>query len=151
MAAAWPIKFDITVDGRRHGRYYRVFVFKTKAAMYDYERALAAASRRRVNGRLVGIGPLRPGHFNFDAITHRHDGYHRYRGRWRRSRQIGQILFYDGASGSGVVAHEMTHAALYSFDGWRRRSPDRLDEALAWRIGAMVSCYWREYYKQRPA
>ncbi len=143
-----PIVFDVRIGRQRRLPYYRILIFPSKDAMYAYERMLYSTTTRR---GFKKRGPVRVrGTFNFTAITHRYDGYRRRAGKWRRSLNLGQILFHDGGYGAGIVAHEMSHAALYSFNGWRRRSPNRLDEALAWRIGFMVSEFWREYYKRRP-
>ncbi len=145
--AVSALQFSIRTARPLNSPYYRVLIFPSKAAMYEYERLLAKSMCRRSGRRLIkGVR----GAFRFEAIAHRYHGFRRYRGKWRRSRNLGHILLYDGGFGAGIVAHECLHAALYSFPRWRIRKTGLLDEALAWRTGWLVNQFWERYYEARP-
>ena len=67
----------------------------------------------------------------------------------RFDRDIGKILFHRRQVGSGVVSHEMTHAALhFLWLGKIKKNPiynHTLNEALAWSVGFMTSQFLRRY------
>lgn len=158
------LSFRLPIGRHRGCRYYNVLIFATKDAMYEFVRTDDSRKFARRVGRTGGDV------YNFEALTRRFDvlkldrrprqagtpGHRtcvpiaRRPRRWRRLPSLGQILFHQGQLGSGIVAHEAAHAALYSFDGWRTRPTNGLDEGLAWRIGWLVNQFWRAYYRRVP-
>ena len=73
------------------------------------------------------------------------------RGTWRRQRECGTIYFCRGYLGSGIVTHEMTHAAfawLWKRKKWRPHWRSALEEPLAWTTGWLVAQFWTRYYER---
>lgn len=70
-----------------------------------------------------------------------------------KPRTHGVVWFHAHQSGSGVVAHELSHVAHYAtFYGGARR-PERIpgpirewDEQVAWLTGWLVTQYWRKWW-----
>lgn len=67
-----------------------------------------------------------------------------------------RVYLYAGQAGSGIVSHELTHAALFYCTRGRRRGEDRisyrrLNERLAWTQGWLVHQFWRAYYRKPKA
>lgn len=65
-----------------------------------------------------------------------------------------RVYLYAGGAGSGVVSHELTHAALFYCTRSRktdRISFRRLNERLAWTQGWLVHQYWQAYYRKPKA
>ena len=69
----------------------------------------------------------------------------------KKSSQIGTISFYIDRIGSGIVSHEMTHAALFWFKN-KFRSYSKLgikknDEKVCYAQGHMVMQFWNHWYE----
>ena len=64
-------------------------------------------------------------------------------------RHRGIVVFHKERIGSGIVAHEMTHAADFYVRGYRKMDPRSLDgqEALASSVGVLVNEFWSWYWK----
>jgi hypothetical protein len=129
-------KFRLRCDTR--GRYFTVLIFRDKEAMQRFHLEQA---------KLVpGVSRL----YRFTALT-RLWGWPA-KPRFSGPREIGQIQMYHGATGSGIVSHECTHAALYWFQRysrWRLKDLAKraADERLAWVQGSLVSQFWRNFYR----
>lgn len=123
---------------RRRGRrrpYYKVLVFSSRRELCEFGRAHA---------KLLG-----------DGIGSRS----RYwRGAWAFARRfryperhgpVGVILFCREGIGSGIVAHEMAHAALFWITpvGWPKVIGKGQNERLAWAVGELVRQFWRWHYR----
>lgn len=121
------------------GPFWRVLVFDDEVAMFAYSEAQDAA---------LGVAAVR----DFAAITK----------SWRYETEpdchdAGTILFHREGFGVGVVAHEMTHAAL----AFARREGFAMDAAIGDStstracaneerfcnvIGNLCAQFWREWY-----
>lgn len=66
-------------------------------------------------------------------------------------RHRGIVVFHRGQLGSGIVAHEMTHAADFYVRGYMKFKPNSNagQEALASSVGTLVNAFWRWYYKNK--
>lgn len=129
--------------------YYLAFVFRSNALMYehfDLSNAEMEWSKgaNRTNGK-------------FDAITESwvSTNYSGKPGRPRRGRCVGQILFYAGSVGSGVVSHEMSHAALHFSEKQRKVDAATLydlnpQEKFCWIQGYLVAQFWRRFFAVQP-
>jgi hypothetical protein len=89
-------RFRLTPRFDNSAKYYWVYIFKTKENMYE---------------SLKGVH-----HDDCEAIC---QNYERYfinpDGTETINDNIGRISFYEDFLGVGIVAHELTHAALYYF------------------------------------
>lgn len=143
--------FKLYPDPQRK-RYYKAFVFDSRAVMHEFWRAQVRVNTELVLGRHVAA-----------ALKRRHAGDLRWEaqatrwyGRWRGIPRdhVGQVLFHKRFLGAGVVAHEMTHAALYDVGAhgprgsWRLAARD--DERLATVAGELSRQFWCRYYR-KPA
>lgn len=149
-------RFRVYVDRTKKGPYYRVLVFKTLETMQE---SYAASERVR--------GVTRSRKLRFWAITSWTATYYLrlrngYR-RWRKSKCCGTILFWKDSVTSGVVSHEMTHAAIFHAEavGWLPFDPritlkgasglqaHGKEEKLCWLQGWLVCQFWRSWYARR--
>jgi hypothetical protein len=116
--------------------YFMVSVFSTERQMHDYYKA-----------NLMDAGEKMA--FDWTAITvqwqHvRLEKINAKKPETRLHRDIGEILFHRRRTGTGVVSHEMTHAALHSLSIGRLpkdKNPiydDKLNEALCWIVGSLT-------------
>lgn len=121
-----------------------------KAKHYRVELHPNARSMRRAiceNDRWLrkkGMGPIRSGYSDTQAMA-RYYGTH-----WeRRNACIGVVYFHRDVFGAGVVAHEMTHAALYATAPGKFPFVFRKhhDERLAMAVHRLVRGFWRWYYR----
>jgi hypothetical protein len=131
-------------------QYYNVLVFETKAAMHahwqEQLRIGCWGAIRKANGTV---------HSSFEAQATNSRRYALKAGRWHKSDNIGEIIFYRDFLGAGVVSHEMTHAALYWVTskkntdfGYRLDFKD--DERLAEAVGQMCRQFWVKWFKKFP-
>jgi hypothetical protein len=134
------VSFRVYCDDRKrkHRRYYTVYIFTTRAAMFEHF--------KRTN---IGV-QWRKGYcvrkMNFHAIAQHWQVIPR-----RSPENIGQILFYAGYIGAGVVTHEMSHAAVYyakhvKLDIARIYNSKRIDERFARMLGELVRQFWLKYW-----
>lgn len=135
MTAAEHATFRLPV-GR--GRYYTVRIFRSKAAMIQYQRDIYAGDGiRREDG--------------FEAMCMSWRRYRLHAGRWHLVKECGAILFHQGFLGAGVVAHELAHAAFRLAGSRPGRRVDfrsiQREEAYCRRLGKLVSKFWRAYWR----
>lgn len=123
-------------------QYYTVYIFDKKSRMYDYYEKfnLIIPSNNKREGR-------QHDELNFLAIT---NSWRSYKGN-QELRDIGQVLFYSSKLGAGIVAHEMSHAALYWFnkivtDPQNIFDNANYDERFAWALGNLVNQFWDKYW-----
>jgi hypothetical protein len=119
-------KFKVYTEGRG-SKYYTVYVFADKHAMLTYYHAQCEKT-----------GSVR--WTKFEAICQHWKWLGRAEKR-KHARDIGCVLFHLGFIGSGVVSHEMTHAAMF----WRRKRHS--DERLCLVQGELVRQFWLNYYR----
>jgi hypothetical protein len=132
-------KFNIKPERGRRG-YYRVIVFKSRPDMLKWWRVHGDPNMR---------------FFQFEALTFSYEAKRKHKGRWKKLDRIGDIIFYKGGFGSGVVSHEMAHAAIYhartqkwkfKFNGggedWHREH-----EKYAYIVGSLAHQFWDKYQK----
>jgi len=129
-------RFRVRVARPRNAPYYRVLIFDSREAMiafYDKQRRLSP-----------GIGRA-SGRNGFLAQCNGWEA--EYRGR-KKTNCVGQVLFYKGQMGAGIVSHEMTHAAHYWLgQRWNDYRSHYRDEKLAWVQGWLVSQFWRNFFR----
>jgi hypothetical protein len=134
------VKFKLKL---RRGRpeYIRVLIFPDRTSMHAFRRAQNA----------VSPGLRRIGRDRFEAQATVWIAVRKVKGRLRQMKNRGQVLFHSGYLGAGVVAHEMTHIALYSVAQRRRGCTYRLtkpmDERLATMVGYLCIGFWRNYWR----
>ena len=134
--------FRVYAD-RKRKRFYRVFLFPNKEAMYAFERVAREGTR---STPLAKIYEKRLG-FRFEALTTAFTSP-------SPKGQIGYLLFYRDWLGSGIVAHELTHAALHVWQ-MRRRKFSALRYALhsqqeefCMLVENMTIDFWRGFYRK---
>lgn len=124
-------------DGRM--RYYRVEVHADAASMRKALRDGAAWLRKQ---RLC---EARTDFAGVSAMTC-------YFGSWwqQEHADIGCVYFHRGEFGHGVVAHEMTHAALsfISPGAGEFVFTNAMHERLALSVHRLVRGFWRWYYRE---
>lgn len=113
---------------KQRADYFTVHIFDSKKEMYEAEKKYPTFKP-----------PL-----DFEAITHTIETY---TFRTRKWNVRGDIFFYKRALGSGIVAHEMTHAALYWFEKRVGLINRKNEEELAWCLGSLVAQFWRKFYR----
>jgi len=121
------ISFRVYVEEDRGGPYYEVNIFPDRKKMWDFCRV----TTKEIGGRVPR---------GYEALTQTWVG---------GGLSLGRVLFHKRELGAGIVAHEMTHAAMW----WakrRRLRPDRPrgEEHLAWAVGNLVSQFWKRFYEQ---
>jgi len=119
-------KFRIYTDGRG-SKYYTVFVFADKHAMYVFRDEWHEA-----------WGVKKSYRFEAECVSWKWKSLEDKR---MHKRDIGCVIFHLGFIGSGVVSHEMTHAALF----WRRKRHS--DERVCRVQGELVRQFWLKYYR----
>ncbi len=126
-------------DGKT--KYYRVELHDT---IKEMRRAISADDRRV---RKLGLGPV-SGNNSRTLAKARHLG-----SRYERShKSVGTVFFNREVFGAGVVAHEMTHAALYFVKPFNFPFvfKHEMDEKLATKVHQLVRRFWKWYYKRNP-
>ena len=137
----YPIIFTVRCkDGP--GPYYRVYIFEDVDSMRAWGNTHDIQKRK---------GYFKGCEAHVQAMT----AMRLRKGHWRKLLYIGWVAFHKGNIGSGIVSHEMTHAALYFMGRWKRRlrmsdANRRFDECLAWTQGWLVKQFWDKYYKRFP-
>jgi hypothetical protein len=143
-------KFRIYPEKDRF-RYYTVFVFPSKRAMYTYFR-----EQRGILDRVDGTDRCN-GECNFQALATGWTvcNYGPDKTETINERDIGQILCHQGRIGAGLISHEMTHAALF----WAAReklNPKRVvcgegnraeHERFCTVQGNLVRQFWLRWWK----
>jgi hypothetical protein len=120
--------FRIYVNRTRHKkrRYYRVSVFKNRDAMLEYYRLRLKHTGCKVAGYSTAEAAA-IGYYNSD-----------------NPRDIGEMIFYVGFTGYGVVAHEISHHVF-----WLNQRRKMTSEQFAWFVGDMCGQFWRWWYNKR--
>jgi hypothetical protein len=139
MSDRQQIRFRVYCD-REKRRYYDVRIFATKALMYEHFQKSNVDTEWQ-EGRYEAT-------MNFEAIAQ----FWRRIGKRCKPENIGQILFYASAIGSGTVSHEMTHAVIYwaqyvKMNLAKLPTSKRIDERFAWAQGFLVTQFWRKFYR----
>lgn len=116
--------------------FYTVAVFRSKKDMLRYWRET-----------LAGGGE------DFEAICLHHTILEpRTKGpRWANRPHCGSVLFYQSSVSAAVVAHEMTHAALFFADcqGWDFGDMQgSAGEKVARVVETLVRQFWRKYQRR---
>lgn len=137
LLARWPV-YCTCKRGRR--LFYRVCVFDDVDFMRDFLHEQAKQLHYRPEFKAC----QRRGYFarTLACVTY-----------WvpvpkNGSNFIGTIAFCSEHIGSGIVSHEMTHAALYYCYRARKNFDPRKpahDELLAWTQGWLTTQFWRKF------
>lgn len=63
----------------------------------------------------------------------------------------GVLCFFTGGFGAAVVAHEMTHAALYHHSRglFPFKVTKKMDEQLAWTVGDLCRQFWLLWWSKK--
>lgn len=140
----WPMKFKVYPEPAKD-KFYNVLIFKTKRDMHVFK-----TEQRKVlakNGYRLYRNNNR-----FEAEASWWDSLELVKGRWRKSKCVGQVIFHSKFFGAGVVAHEMCHAALYHVSAGRSKYSNKFeltkrdDERLATVCGEMCRQFWNRYF-----
>ncbi len=121
--------FRVYPDKKRRF-YFRVIVFSTIKQMHAfYREGIHGWPGRR--------------HTDFAAVTL---PYECIVGSKESKREIGTILFHRTRVGTGVVSHEMTHAAVHFMKlKGADLNDDKSDEPLAHTIGDLTRQFYTRY------
>ena len=135
MVKVKPLKFRVKPHPKRK-EYYNVLIFDTQADMLAHWNSIVS-----------GDTPFQAHVVEWAAVD-------LVNGCWKKSDNIGEIIFHEGFLGAGVVAHEMTHAALYSVckrrnGGAKFHLTEKDDERLAFACGEMCRQFWTKYLAKR--
>lgn len=137
MADAKPFAtFRVYPDKQRYF-YFQVLVFANRSQMREFVflQNHPGASRRSSSKR-----------GDFDAITLPWERYDE--GSIKILRDIGQVVFHRMRTGTGIISHEMTHAALHYFrlkNDSADFSEHKSEELLALTIGDMTRQFYTRY------
>ena len=129
--------FRVYPDSRRYF-YFQVLVFADRRQMREFvfRQNHPGASRR---GSTSKRG-------DFDAITL---PWERYDDSQKIQRDLGQVVFHRRRTGTGVVSHEMTHAAVHYFklknDERADFSDHKCEELLALTVGDLTRQFFTRY------
>ncbi len=116
--------------------YFEVVVFPSRKKMQDYYRDGFKALRGR--GRTKDV----------DAVT---IPYRKAEPpKLKDKQEIGTILLHRRQTGTGIVSHEMTHAAVHYLAVSRQRLPKhendmKAEERLAWTVGNLTKQFFVRY------
>mgnify|MGYP001593298004 CR=1 FL=1 len=122
-------------------KYIKAFIFRDKETMYKfYELQLEKTGQK---DKLNFSAMFQP----FKIISFKNK-------KEKEKNHMGNLLFYQGATGSGVVSHECGHASLYWFcennphpKEYKVIKNMEKEEELLWTLGYLVSQFWKNYYK----
>lgn len=125
---------------RRPRHFYRVWLFPDRPTMYAFDR-----ERRRMG--------IHTGRNRSDFLAQASWWGAKARGH-RIPNCVGEVIFDISWVGSGLVSHEMTHAALYYLQGslgvkhvdWRDK---KIEERLAYIQGNLVQGFWRQWHRHK--
>ena len=126
---------------KNNQKYIKTFIFRDKETMYKfYELQLQKTGQK---DKVDFIAMFQP----FKTISLKNK-------KEKEKNHMGNLLFYVGATGSGVVAHECGHATLYWFlennphpKEYKVIKNMKKEEELLWTLGYLVSQFWKNYYK----
>jgi hypothetical protein len=117
--------------------YYKVYIFKRRASMYQFRDTLNED----------GANPMKKPHKYYGLCSSFPSK--------KNPKQFGVIMFCTGSSKqSGVVSHELTHATTYWWKSIFHKDKkmknifgdSKADEQYAWVLGNLVAQYWRIWY-----
>lgn len=143
--------FRVRPDPSR-AEFYKVHVFRDRETMHRFWQEQVGTGRLPKEARRFGSSEFEAQVNSWSVFSLRLDG-----GLGERTPECGQILFYFAATGVGIVAHEMTHAALYYClrrgRQFHRRGNRRFgahDEALARSCGELTKQFYAHYWRLFP-
>lgn len=133
VEAGKPVDFRLYIPETHD--YYRVMIFGSIVEMREF---------RAEYVRECGLH-FRGGDKSFAALVSPHIRYNR---AGKVIKECGQILFCTEYTRSGIVSHEMTHAAI----AWmrrKRRDPGlpRNEERLCAIVGRLTAKFWFKYWE----
>ena len=144
-----PFQFRVYPE-KRGGEYYACIIFPIREAMlaYDDEQRKLLKYPHRVPSEEHKAQVRSWTAIKTDAL-----------GRFsHRGRSLGEIHFFLGGMGVGVVAHEAAHATLF----WARKGKipasrlyshrgdqDSLHEKFCWVLGNINRQIWNGYYRMK--
>lgn len=124
--------FRVYPDKKRRF-YFKVIVFSTPSQMEKYER-----------DGVRGFPGKKPKEFAALTLP-----YECIVGSKESKREIGTILFHRLRTGTGIVSHEMTHAALHYFriknDDKADFTEEKAEELLAQTVGDLTRQFFMRY------
>lgn len=128
--------FKLTIPGTKY--WYLVHVYPDRKAMHAAYRTKGGSLARRRELRFYARCDTQAcdvRRFNRPCKDH----------GWF----AGEMFFASPYAGAGLVAHEMTHAAVAHLDccGVRNFRTAKNDERLAALTGKLVSAFWRKWWK----
>lgn len=134
--------------------YAKVFIFRDKETMYkfyDEQKLLEGQEQPKMVTKKYD-----PGH-DFVAMFQPFKTYDfRPNKKGKLKNHMGNFLFYADKTGSGVVAHECGHAALYWYleqnphkKEWKVIESMDKEENLLFTLGYLVSQFWMQWFKNQ--
>lgn len=125
-------------------KYLLVRIFKDRNAMIRYGHTIDAGK---------GIKRLTSFYARFYGWIHHHS-------EKKFRNEIGMVIFSREHLGSGIVAHELTHAAIHYFilRGWKLsfhgrwfgfKKADAVEERFAHLVGELNRCFYRCWYSKK--
>lgn len=134
-------KFRVYPDRKRHF-YFTVYVFANIKEMYkfaDAQRRDGPASRSWKKKRAAG----------YSALTMSWERWSFKLGKMTGTlnRDIGTIIFHRQRTGTGIVSHEMTHAAVRYLQTIRKppNCDPKREELLAETVGHLTRQFYVRY------
>lgn len=140
MPMSLVTRFRIKPEPHHDPRYYQVMVFRNKPTLYKFWELVC---------QRWGLDCASRGEPNFEAITHGFSGVHIAEdGTETPDPCVGLILFHEDRFGAGIVAHELTHAALFWYADRRKLPLAALDtdgEPLCLVTGELNHQFWKKW------
>lgn len=136
------IKFRLYCD-KEKTQYYKCIIFPDLKSMYKWNEK----DGYKQDGEYKYLGLVRS--YSVIEIPSEKEGL---KGKIEKvSGEIGSISLVPHGCTSGVVSHEMTHAALYWFSknhgSYKKLEKSKYDEMMAWVQGNLVSQFWTKWYE----
>src|SRR5258708_5462093 len=100
------MQFKLYVGQYQKSDWYNIMIFHTKQFMWDFLK-----EQIRIEPNIAPTCRIKK--TDFLAITNHWTSVSLEDGKELLLPQCGQVLFYKGSVGPGIVSHEMTHASLY--------------------------------------
>lgn len=159
----WVYIFNIRPDGSK--KYFKIFIFEEKWQMYVFYKEYAKISgwkkKTGSHGSEYGLAPC--GTYDdkpkFSAIVMPYVMYYvNSRKHKIFKNRIGDILFYKGRLGVGVITHEFGHAAIHHQrikHGFLKKglnlgkTNNKLEEAVLYDLASLVRKFTKKCYELR--
>ena len=149
------ISFKLKYE-KKSKNYARVFIFRDKETMYKFFDEQKVYSNTK-QPKSVSAGDDKDWEHDFVAMFQAFKTYDfKPKKRGKLKNHMGNLLFYADKTGSGVVAHECGHAALYWYSEknphkkeWKVIENIYKEEELLYTLGYLVAQFWTNWFKNQ--